>query len=191
MRKLMIGIFVLVMLSQSAFALTFPIDLSNCIMQHGRVLLTGWFSQRRAYGEHRAIDIPCVKDTTVRAVKAGEIIEVSFADPYYDNKLKQWRTNYGNYIKLRDNDGNVWIMAHLNSYVVKVGERVPEGQVIGRVGSTGLVDATGHIITRANHLHIECRSATGRYISTTTAFGRLIKPHLRDQSSVYAFSLKD
>ena len=58
MRKLLIGILMFILMSQSAWALTFPIDLENCIMQNGRVLLTGWFTQKRAYGTHKALDIP-------------------------------------------------------------------------------------------------------------------------------------
>jgi len=188
MKKLLL---IIMVLSSFSMALTFPIDLDNCIYKYGRVLLTGWYNQKREYGKHKSLDIPAVKDTPVRAVKAGEIIEVTYASPYCDRRLKQWRSNYGNYIKLRDNDGNVWVMAHLNSYVVQAGQRVSEGQVIGRVGSTGIVDAKGHIATRAYHLHIECRSATGRYISTAKEFGRVIKHAIPDQHTKYAFSLRN
>ena len=181
MRKLLLGLFVLGVMSQSAMALSFPIDLDNCIMKYGRVLLTGWFTQKRSYGTHKALDLPCVKDTPIRAPEMGTITEVTYASPYYDKRLEKWRSNYGNYIKITGADGSYWIVAHLNSYNVQVGQRVSEGQVIGRAGSTGIVDATGHIATRAYHLHIEHRSATGRYISTAKMFGRIIKPHIRDQ----------
>ena len=58
---------------------------------------------------------------------------------------------YGNYITIQHNDGNYTLYAHMdtNSVLVKEGDNVKQGQVIGYVGSTG--KSTG------GHLHFEVR----------------------------------
>lgn len=58
---------------------------------------------------------------------------------------------YGNYVKIRHSDGTVTIYAHMyaNSITVKSGETVEQGQVIGKVGTSGR--STGV------HLHFEMR----------------------------------
>lgn len=58
---------------------------------------------------------------------------------------------YGNYIVIQHTDGNYTLYAHLatNSVIVKEGDSVKQGQLIGYVGSTG--KSTG------GHLHFEVR----------------------------------
>ena len=56
---------------------------------------------------------------------------------------------YGNYIVIDHGDGIATLYAHCDSIAVKQGAKVTQGQVIGRVGSTGY--ATGP------HLHFEVR----------------------------------
>ncbi|HQR17360.1 MAG TPA: M23 family metallopeptidase, partial [Gemmatimonadales bacterium] len=56
---------------------------------------------------------------------------------------------YGNLIEVRHANGIVTRYGHLSAILVRQGSRVSQGQVIGRVGATGL--ATG------SHLHYEFR----------------------------------
>ena len=58
---------------------------------------------------------------------------------------------FGNYIVIQHTDGNYTVYAHMatNSVIVKEGDTVKQGQVIGYVGSTG--KSTG------SHLHFEVR----------------------------------
>lgn len=58
---------------------------------------------------------------------------------------------YGNYVMIEHNDGKVTLYGHMyeNSITVKAGDTVVQGQVIGKVGSSGR--STG------NHLHFEVR----------------------------------
>lgn len=53
----------------------------------------------------------------------------------------------GNYIKTKNADGNESIYQHLDSINVKVGDKIKQGQVIGKVGGSGI--GTGV------HLHFE------------------------------------
>lgn len=60
-------------------------------------------------------------------------------------------TSYGNYVKIKHNDGNYTIYGHMyiNSIKVSVGDSVKQGQVIGKMGSSG--NSSGP------HLHFEIR----------------------------------
>ena len=56
---------------------------------------------------------------------------------------------YGNYVEIDHGNGYVTVYGHMQNYLVRRGERVEQGQVIGQVGSTGR--STGP------HLHYEIR----------------------------------
>ncbi|MCX5973217.1 MAG: M23 family metallopeptidase [Coprothermobacterota bacterium] len=73
---------------------------------------------------HEGIDIDAAKDTSVDAVKEGEII---FAGP---------QGAYGNLVIVKHADGTETYYAHLNSFSVLVGDQVQQGQSIGCVGNT-------------------------------------------------------
>ena len=56
-------------------------------------------------------------------------------------------------IKL-DGDGSIWWYGHLSHVGVKVGQRVVDGQWIGRMGTTGST-AKGNATSTGVHLHLE------------------------------------
>ena len=62
---------------------------------------------------------------------------------------------YGNYVMIQHADGNISLYAHLyeNSITVSAGDQVGQGQVIGKMGSSGRSTGT--------HLHFEIRKASG------------------------------
>ncbi len=87
-------------------------------------------------GRHRAIDYAAAIGTPIRAVGDGV---VTFAG---------WSSiGYGNFTKIRHNATYSTNYAHQSKIIVKVGQRVKQGQIIGYVGSTGY--STGP------HLHFE------------------------------------
>ena len=67
---------------------------------------------------------------------------------------------YGNYVIIQHGDGNYTLYAHLyhNSITVKAGDSVKQGQVIGKMGSSG--NSTG------NHLHFEIREGSNSQSAT-------------------------
>ena len=91
------------------------------------------------HGGHKAWDISSgpvpVFNTPCLAVDGGTVI---YAGWYY---------GYGYYIKIDHGNGIVTTYAHLNSIAVRKGQKVTNGQEIGRVGNTG--NSTGP------HLHFE------------------------------------
>ena len=62
-------------------------------------------------------------------------------------------SGYGHYVRVEHENGENTIYAHLTSVVVKVGQRLDQGALLGTVGETG--NATGP------HLHFEERSSSG------------------------------
>lgn len=169
------------------FATTFPIDVKDCKVKHGRVELTGWHNQQRATGIHGALDIPCERGTAIKSVKNGKVIAKGYMYPRYVRG--KWVDNYGNYLMIQDEDGFTWIYGHLETTEVNKGDRVREGQFIARAGSTGLVYSNG-APRIATHLHIEKQDQRGRKINISVELGRAVKSFIPDQWSNWAFTLR-
>lgn len=62
-----------------------------------------------------------------------------------------WNGGYGSYIVIKHGNGTQTLYAHLSGIVVSSGQRVKQGKVIGKMGSTG--KSTGV------HVHFEIRGA--------------------------------
>ncbi len=86
---------------------------------------------------HTGVDWAAPRGTPIMAAGDGEVI---YAD---------WKSGYGNYIKIRHNNGYESAYAHQTGFAKGIRKGIPvrQGQVIGFVGSTGL--STGP------HLHYE------------------------------------
>jgi murein DD-endopeptidase MepM/ murein hydrolase activator NlpD len=78
----------------------------------------------------------------VHAALAGTVVKVGFQNQY---------AGYGNVVLLRHGNGLATLYAHLARMDVSVGERVEQGELVGRAGCTG--SCTGQ------HLHFEVRVA--------------------------------
>jgi murein DD-endopeptidase MepM/ murein hydrolase activator NlpD len=85
---------------------------------------------------HPGIDFPAPAGTRVAAARAGRVVSAGFASD-----------GYGDRIVLAHGQGERTLYAHLSKVLVRRGEWVGAGTVIGRVGATGF--ATGP------HLHFE------------------------------------
>lgn len=84
---------------------------------------------------HKGIDVSAPRDSKIIAFNDGEVI---FAGV---------RNGYGKTVIIRQIDGREALYAHMNNYVVSMGDKVNRGDHIGLVGRTGR--ATGF------HLHFE------------------------------------
>jgi murein DD-endopeptidase MepM/ murein hydrolase activator NlpD len=93
----------------------------------------------RKYKMHTGIDIGADKGASIVAANKGTVIMA-----HYDKS-----GGYGNMVVIDHGDGITTLYAHASKLLVKVGDEVKAGQVIAKVGSTGL--STG------NHLHFEIR----------------------------------
>lgn len=94
----------------------------------------------RHYRIHKGLDIGLKRGDTIRAAFPGKVVRVRYE-----------RRGYGRYIVLEHRDCGITrtVYAHLSKQLVKVGDFVEAGSVIGLGGNTGR--STGP------HLHFETR----------------------------------
>jgi murein DD-endopeptidase MepM/ murein hydrolase activator NlpD len=91
---------------------------------------------------HTGLDIANQSAPPIYASADGEVI---FAD---------YLPGYGKTLKIDHGYGYITVYAHLNSFKVKVGDKVKRHQLIGYMGSTGRSTGT--------HLHYEVRIANDK-----------------------------
>lgn len=84
---------------------------------------------------HRGLDFTAPKNSPVYATGDGKVINAEYSQ------------SYGNVIYINHGFSFETRYAHLTNYIVKAGEKVKRGQIIGYVGSTGL--------SGGSHLHYE------------------------------------
>ena len=85
------------------------------------------------YRFHYGVDLGAPKNTPIYASRGGKIT------------LATYSSSAGYYVKIDHGDGFGSVYMHMTRYVVKKGDKVEQGELIGYVGSTGT--STG------NHLH--------------------------------------
>lgn len=114
-------------------------------------ITTGYYG----YAGHTGVDFACSSGTPIVAAKAGKVV-ISTALRYGNGKYR----SYGEYIVISHGDGTMTLYAHMlsGSRAVSVGTEVSQGQMIGKIGSTG--NSTGP------HLHFEVR-VNGRCVNPT------------------------
>lgn len=95
---------------------------------------------------YNGIDFGAAYGTPVRAAAAGTVIV---------SRQGGWNGGYGNYVVIDHPNGTQTLYAHHSKNEVWQGQKVVQGQVVGRIGSTGR--STG------NHLHFEVRGAVNPF----------------------------
>ncbi|ADN02798.1 M23 family metallopeptidase [Spirochaeta thermophila] len=110
-------------------------------VQGGRGIITQYFGPSihpfyKYWYLHKGVDIAYPYAVPILATANGKVVEAK-SDPL----------GWGNYVVIRHRYGFYTRYAHLQYYLVKKGQEVHQGQVIGMMGSTGL--STGR------HLHYE------------------------------------
>ncbi len=88
---------------------------------------------------HQGIDFGAPSGTPIRAAAPGRVLSTG------------WESGYGRVTKLQHARGFQTLYAHQSRIVVRPGQRVHRGQVIGRVGNTGR--------SFGSHLHFEVHRA--------------------------------
>lgn len=110
---------------------------------------------------HKGIDLVGPGSTLdyITAHSDGDVVAVVSNINY--NTSGSGKRIYGNYVKIRHDNGMYTLYAHMkyNSVNVKVGQRVSRGQVIGYMGNTGY--------SFGAHLHFEVRNENDQYVDPT------------------------
>ena len=93
----------------------------------------------RSRDNHKGLDIGTSYGTPIYAAAAGTVSTSAYG----------YNGGYGNYVIINHGNGVQTLYAHCSSLCVSQGEKVSQGQLIAKVGSTG--------ISTGNHLHFEVR----------------------------------
>lgn len=103
---------------------------------------------RRTQGIHptNAVDLAAPQGTPIVAAAGGTVTKVSGSG---------WQGGYGQHVIISHPNGSITLYAHMSRIDTKKGASVKQGEVIGRVGSTGR--STG------SHVHFEVRGATNPF----------------------------
>jgi murein DD-endopeptidase MepM/ murein hydrolase activator NlpD len=140
-----------------------PVEESNYELGQG---FHGGFSHDDAANRY-AVDLIVPEGTAVLAARAGVVMQASsgFSDGGVDPGLAR----RANQIRILHDDGSMALYAHLqeNGVVVRRGQRVTLGQVIGYTGNTGY--------TSGPHLHFTVQVNGGLELLSVPF--RMIGPH--------------
>lgn len=97
---------------------------------------------------YNAVDIINACGSPIYASAEGIVIE--------SKGNGQYNYGYGNLIKIQHFNGTMTVYGHLSEVLVKEGEKVSQGQLIGRMGNTGNSNGC--------HLHFEVRGAKNPFV---------------------------
>jgi murein DD-endopeptidase MepM/ murein hydrolase activator NlpD len=84
-----------------------------------------WHPTTGEWSMHKGVDLAAYKGTPIYASRSGTI------------NVATYHATAGNYVTINHGDGYTSVYMHMTHYVVKVGQYVKAGQLIGYVGSTG------------------------------------------------------
>lgn len=93
----------------------------------------------RSRDNHKGLDIGADKGTPIYAAASGTVTVSQYG----------YGGGYGNYVMISHGNGVQTLYGHCSELCVSVGEYVSQGQLVARVGSTG--------VSTGNHLHFEVR----------------------------------
>ncbi len=96
---------------------------------------------------HEGVDIANGGGTPIYAAASGVVVEAACTSPSCSGPGSMSMSGYGNKVDIKHAGGVVTRYGHMTRYVVRTGQRVTVGQLIGYEGETGNV--TGP------HLHLE------------------------------------
>lgn len=128
-----------------------------------RVLKNNGYKTTFAYkgASHKGIDIVGPGSTLDYIVAHSDGTVVGVVSNCNRNTSKTGERIYGNYVKIKHDNGMYTLYAHMKygSVTVKNGDRISRGQVIGYMGNTGY--------SFGAHLHFEVRDKNNNYIDPT------------------------
>lgn len=112
-------------------------------------------------GKHNGIDLVGAGYTLDYVVAHSDGAVVGVVSNINYNTSKSGRRIYGNYVKIKHDNGMYTLYAHLRygSVTVKLNQRVTKGQVLGYMGNTGY--------SFGAHLHFEVRNSNNIQIDPT------------------------
>lgn len=84
-----------------------------------------WHPTTGEWSMHKGVDLAAAKGTPIYASRSGYV------------NVATYHATAGNYVTINHQDGYTSVYMHMTHYIVKVGQYVKAGELIGYVGSTG------------------------------------------------------
>ena len=129
-----------------------------------KIFLIQGYDSKMSHKDEYALDFKVKKKTKVCAARDGVVIGVRLDSD--KGGLKPGNLSDGNYVSIRHHDGSIAHYWHLNKNgaLVKIGDTITKGQVIGLSGNTGY--------SAFPHLHFEVigNDGKGNYKQLATRF---------------------
>lgn len=142
--------------------------IPSFISPMGNALVSsGWGADRSYRGtgsKHEGVDIPAPTGTPVYAAAGGKVITSKNAAP----------DPAGEYITILHPGGFITRYMHLSQRLVNTGASVSQGQLIGRVGRTGVQNSGSHLHFDVRADEAGLRSYAVSYGVPSTGFGKNI-----------------
>jgi hypothetical protein len=131
----------------------------------GHSAATVWPAEQRditqqSHPGHTAIDIGLHVNTPIYAPASGVVIATNRMDA----------RGYGNLLLIRTDDGKTLWFAHLNQFVVKIGQRIQRGQEVALSGNTW--SPPGH--STGPHLHFAVQDSSGKFVNPAGYFSGIV-----------------
>ena len=142
-------------------------DFSTMLLPITHEALVGSPYGIRSHRLHRGVDVNVIKDEPVVAAYPGVVTMSRY------NK-----GGYGNYVLIKHTNGIETLYAHLSKRLLKVGDEVFPGDIVGLAGNSGRSSAA--------HLHFEIRYGEVNIDPTTV----IDFPHWSLKEGVDQFSMK-
>ncbi len=118
-----------------------PVETTPLTIRHDAKGDGRFLAPRSGRHFHQGIDLLATMDSPVRAIRSGRVVEAGT------------RRGLGKYVWVEHRGALRSLYAHLSQIEVKAGDRVRQGQLIGRVGKSG--NARHRWILP--HVHLEVR----------------------------------
>ena len=124
-------------------------DYKRITSPYGYRELVNPFTGGETKKAHEGIDIAGTWHARVLSVSDGEVIDKW----YVPNKYRDGHPVFGGYIRILHDNGMITGYGHLSKIYIHEGDIVKQGQIIGRIGNTG--------ISYGEHLHFSIESPEG------------------------------
>jgi murein DD-endopeptidase MepM/ murein hydrolase activator NlpD len=148
------------------------VTLSGPNVQNGSIVsgvgnvTTPYGGSTRVEKNHPGLDIANKIGTPIPAFSGGRVVDESVGH-------RQGEANGGNYVVIKDNQGNEHRYSHLNQAEVKPGDVVQPGQEIGKMGNSGASYSNSG--GTGSHLDYRIKNAYGKYVNPYTYIKNYLK----------------
>jgi murein DD-endopeptidase MepM/ murein hydrolase activator NlpD len=122
------------------------------------VITTPFGGQTAFESSHPGVDIANTNGTPIPSPVDGQVVAKTEGQPQGQG--------FGNFVTVKDGDGNKHYFSHLKKGYVKVGDRVQKGQTLAEMGNSGAAySKSGQ--GDGTHLDYRIVNASGKYLNPT------------------------